>query len=189
LTGMLGYGELPATFPRSCYNAQKNWFLQWYQDRSLALGVTKPPSATIVSRTLPWTGDLAAFVDYNATKQPVILQISSDESDERLYCQFNRAKKFNKETREYADHLVIVEEEGSVDAPYGMQSWLVGAILPPRIRVKARPGEHMFTFDQFASQGRAVHFQVCHQVRGPVVDFLRMSIYLDGQSSGCLDTI
>ncbi|CAB9504012.1 expressed unknown protein [Seminavis robusta] len=189
LTGMLGFGVKTGDYPRSCFNAQKNWFLRWYEDRSRALVVEPSPTDSSATSTLPWTGDMVAFVDYSAAHvaQPVVLQISSDNSQKRLYCQFNRAKKFNRETREYPNQVVIIEEEGSLASSNGIQSWVAGTIQPPSIRKRAEPGEYTFSYGNFASGGRAVHFQVCLQVRGPNLDFVRLSIYLDGQTSGCED--
>jgi hypothetical protein len=196
-TGYLGYGVIREDFPRNCYNAQKNWFLQWYQDRSRALRAPPPPSASTGSASisssstglLPWTGDLATFIDYDETNvyQPVVLQIQSDNQEKRFYLQYNRAKKFNRDTRLYKNTIVIVKEQGTLQATYGIQSWLIGAIEPPPIRVQAEPNEYQLNFTGFASEDRVLQIQVCQQVRGPV-DYVRISIFLEGQVSGCIES-
>jgi len=186
-TGSLGFGAL-GSYPRSCYNAQKNWYLQWYEDRALALtaasNATSPPLPT---ESLPWTGYLAAFVDYKHTSmdQPVLLQIQSDRQDRRLYCQYNRATKFNRGTREYRNQVVIVLEEGSMQATFGIQSWLVGSIMPPPVRTRSTPGQSISNSTNFRTDGRALLIQICNQTRGQV-DFVGISVYLEGQVSGCL---
>ena len=195
-TGYMGFGLQKSDYLRSCYNAQKHWFLGWYQDRSRTLVV--PTLSSLITRgnqsdlkndteLLPWTSVLAAFVDYDAAsiQQLVILQIETDNQDSRYYLQYNRAKKFNRDTREYRDQVVIIEEEGTLEGTYGIQSWLVGAIQPPPVRTKAKPGEHQLTFGMHKVEGRGLSIQVCNQTRGHDVEFVSISIFLDGQVSGC----
>jgi len=212
-TGYLGWGDGRQDYPQSCYNAQKNWALGWYNDRSLALEIapsnhqaldaatttlatttsfintTTNYSNTTNTTMLPWTGKLATFVDYDATTvdEPVLLQIQSDSQPNlRFYIQYNRAKQFNRHTREHRNKVVIIREDGPIESLSGHQSFLVGAITLPRIRTKPQAETHLWQSTGFASQNRSLFVHICSRVRSPPVDYVGISVYLEGQMSGCL---
>ena len=71
--------------PLKCFNANKNWILGWYRDKSIAL-----PGAS------RWSGRLVAFVDYGqantARNEYVLLRVDD------VFVQYNRAKGFNAGT-------------------------------------------------------------------------------------------
>lgn len=184
-SGTMGYGMGPKATNQFCFNAQKNWFLRWYEDRAMTLSVMSgSPSMTSFDGVLPWTGTLASFVDYDRTSldQPVLLRIQSDDQEKRLYLQYNRAKAFNEGSREYRDQVVIVEDTGSLLSRRVVQSWLVAAISPPPVGMTSNRQEHLWNTSDFASM--PINIQVCHQ-GSRSVDFVLVSIFPDGEASGC----
>lgn len=81
---IMGYASNTVGGPSYCFNGQKNWWLNWYEDRKVEIGGQRA-----------WTGKLAAFTDYNETIQGehvVLLKIGN------YYLQYNKAKKFNAGT-------------------------------------------------------------------------------------------
>jgi len=82
----MGYGDRSSKWPRKCFNGLKNWQLKWFEDREL--------------RVNPWKAQfitLSAFVDYDKAKknEPCVVRVGP-----RLYLQYNRARKFNKDVEE-----------------------------------------------------------------------------------------
>ena len=109
MTGYMGYASYSFGAPSKCFNAQKNWLLGWFDDRKLQL----------TASDLPWGGNLTSFVDYDLAGpgQNVVLAVT--RSDLRLFMQINSAKKFNYQTVDQ-NQVIIVQDGGySVN-----QSWL-----------------------------------------------------------------
>jgi len=163
-TGMMGYSTYEEFGPRLCFNAQKNWHLGWYRDRSIDL------SSSI--RDSSWGGRLVAFVDYNVTPPTdiVIIRVRN------LYVQYNRARDFNAGSREYRNRVVIVS------APRKDSSFSnLEAALADNIAIST------FAYANFDGTGHDLIFKVCDQVQGPVADYVHLSIHLDDgiQSSQC----
>ena len=81
---IMGYASAAVGGPSYCFNGQKNWWLNWYEDRRVE-----------ISGQRAWTGKLAAFTDYDETIQGdhvVIVKVGN------YYLQYNKAKKFNAGT-------------------------------------------------------------------------------------------
>lgn len=155
-TGMMGYSQYEEFGPRLCFNAQKNWQLGWYRDRTIDL--------TSSIRNNSWEGGLVAFVDYNRTPKGdvVIIRVGN------LYAQYNRARDFNKGSREYRNRVVIV----SVSTTGSSLSKLEAA-LANNIAVST------FSYPNYDDSGYSLVFKVCNQVRGPPIDYVHLSIHLD----------
>lgn len=89
-----GYGTVEVGGPAMCFNAQKNWSLEWYDDRMLGLD----------HRDLPWGGTLSTFVDYDTTQEGdyVVIRLGGRENHDSLFLQYNRRKGINSGTAEFA---------------------------------------------------------------------------------------
>jgi hypothetical protein len=164
VTGVMGYSIYQEYGPRSCFNARKNWYLGWFNDRSTDL--------TNSIRTTSWGGRLVAFVDYDATavSEVVLIRVGN------LFLQYNRARDFNEDTQEYANRVVVV----SIPDPVSTSTHLEAA-LAQNIAIST------FAYPNFDDTGHDLIFKVCNQVEGPRFDFVHVSIHLaDGtQSSTC----
>ena len=165
LTGMMGFGSSLFYNPQSCYNAQKNWHLGWYDDASVDL------SGTISSQA--WSGKLVAFVDYDKVvgDDVVIVRIGD------VFVQYNRRRDFNSYTREFPDRVVIV----STSHPRAVMSNLEAGIAKDITGASTT-----FAYPNFQGSGHDLVFEVCDQVYGPP-DYVHLSIHLDDgvQSSMC----
>lgn len=163
-TGMMGYSTYGEYGPRLCFNAQKNWHLGWYDDRSVDL--------TSSIRSTSWGGRVTAFVDYNVTPPGDVVLIRVGN----LYVQYNRARDFNEGTREYRNRAVIVSTPTT-----GSSKSTLEAALANNIAVSN------YAYPNFDETGHDLVFNVCNQVEGPRTDYIHLSIHLnDGvQSSTC----
>lgn len=152
--------------PATCFNAHKHWILGWFKDRSLAL----------TTNDLPWTGELAAFADYDVTpsSQYTIIRIGQS-GPARLFLQYNLAKKMNRGARAFKNMVVVTEDEGSNP---GYQSWAVGSINVDLNGSLKYSGLYDLDHD--------LVIEVCEKGSGPT-DFVRLSVYVDDgkQQSGC----
>jgi len=94
-TGYMGTAPQEVNYPLQCYNGQNHWFLGWHDSRTFDVSPGDPVMLKI-----------AAFVDYSLTRADEYTVVKVND----LYLQYNRAKNFNKDTREMADKLTIVED-------------------------------------------------------------------------------
>ena len=160
ISGIMGHTSV--TFQGSCFNAQKNWFLGWYSDRSTELDMSEA-----------FSGRLFAFVDYNRTspEDTVLIKIG-----DHLFVQYNRARSFNEGTREKRDQVAIVFNED-----VNTDSTLLGGLAEDDPRVP-----DSYRFPDFEGRGVDLVIEICDQVYGPP-DYVRISIYLDDgiQGSTC----
>ena len=94
VSGYMGYGSKSSTGPSKCFNAHKNWLLQWYDDRAIQVSSSSPKKV-----------NLATFVDYESTtsQHAVVVNI-----DNKYFLQYNRAKGMNAGTLEGINKVTIV---------------------------------------------------------------------------------
>lgn len=132
------------------------------------------------TNNLPWGGRLATFVDYDksTSDQAVVIKIGS--SNPRLFLQYNRAKGHNSQTRDLANQVVIVRDEGVTEKTAGLQSWLVSGIM-----VNHATAKPVYRYSKFDGQSDLV-IEVCKKVSGPP-DYIVLSVHLDNgkQKSTC----
>lgn len=95
-TCLLGFSYRWTGGPRMCFNAHKNNFLGWYEDRTLYVN----------PEIYSWSGSIAAFVDYDKTSSNEYVLVSFGN----IFMQYNRAKGINEQVMEKANRLVIVEK-------------------------------------------------------------------------------
>jgi hypothetical protein len=90
----MGYSYSTDDGPEMCFNAPKNWQLQWYDDRE-----------TTVSGG--WSGELYGIADYGDTNDgdTVIAQIPGTTED--WYVSFNRKIGINSGTVEGGDQVLV----------------------------------------------------------------------------------
>lgn len=172
ITGNMGYSTRQQYGPLSCYNAQKNWQLGWYDDKSLDL--------TNSVRGGAWAGRLVAFVDYDKTvdTDAVVIKVGT------LYVQYNRRRDFNAGTRENGNQAVIV----SAPNTRSPQSNLLGGIAKEGSTSPwGNPVPSTFVSRNFEGTGHDLIFEVCDQVDDGPPDYIHLSIHLDDgvQSSMC----
>lgn len=143
-----------------CFNGHKNWLLGWYSDRTVEFYPNRA-----------WGGRLYAFVDYNRTPDNSYVVIRVRD----LYLQYNRARRFNSETKEKKNEVTITRGPGD-----NAQSRLLGAVGVGNGRSRT------FRVPNFAGTGYSLVIEACEQVYGPP-DYVRMSIYLENgnQKSTC----
>ena len=95
-----------------CFNAVKNWKLNWYNDQQLQV-----PSSG-------WSGRIYGIVDYGSDGSGiVILQLSGNK--ENYYISFNRAIRINRDSQEAKDKVLV--HKRSVDTGYA-ESWLLAKL-------------------------------------------------------------
>jgi hypothetical protein len=170
-TGAMGSSSRQNFGPRSCYNAQKNWHLGWYADKSLDLSNNIYESA--------WSGRLVAFVDYDKAfdVDAVVIRVGN------LYVQYNRARDFNENSRAYRNQAVIVSAP-DIDSP---PSELLKGIAKEGYSYQNQIIPEAYTYGNFEGTGHDLVFEVCDQVEDGPPDYIHLSIHLDDgiQSSLC----
>ena len=155
---IMGVSYQHMKLPQECYNGLKNWFAGWFTSHQ----VTVDPVANG-----PWGGNLAAFVDYtNIVNGEHVALINVGDI---LYIQNNRAKTYNIGVEEKADEVTIVKSGGSIGAVSAM---LIGLDME----------SPSFTYNL---HGVNIIIQVCEPGSNGVVDFFKMSIHTDYQTSAC----
>ena len=158
----MGFSAGIVGFPASCFNANKHFFLGWYNDRTILLNMKDS-----------WRGPVFAFVDYDKTssEQAVIVKVGN-----HIYLQYNRAREFNVQTRKRPNEVVIVYNENS-----SYDSNLLGGVSVGNFST--------FRFVNYEGTGYDLVIQACKQEYGPP-DFVLLSIWLDNgiQASQCNST-
>ena len=103
-TGYMGETYTKNDTPLMCFNAVHSWKLGWYEDQHVSL--------TPETQGISWIGKLYGVDDYQTVTQSsaVILKIESKIQNKKLYVMYNSKKGINKETTEYANKLMVVEE-------------------------------------------------------------------------------
>jgi hypothetical protein len=152
LTSQMSRALLDKDFPIKCFNAQNNWKLGWYSDRSITVDPYAPQKVKILG-----------FVDYKKAVQGEDVVVA--KVGENLYLQFNRAKLHNIDTEEAPDKLVIVIDNGG---PLG--TTLVAEL---------DDGNRLYTNTNFESSGRQLNVEVCRTVIGSTdddIDWMEVSI-------------
>jgi len=161
-TCLMGFSSSIAGFPASCFNANKNYFLGWYRDRTIVLDMSES-----------WLGPLVAFVDYDKAEpgQAVIVKIG-----DHFFLQYNRARGFNFQSRQNQDEVVIIYNNNSTTS-----SDLLGGVA-----TGLSPARDTFRFTNYENSGTDLVIQACEQFYGPP-DFVIVSIWMDNgvQSSQC----
>mmetsp|Transcript_0 Transcript_0/g.1 ORF Transcript_0/g.1 Transcript_0/m.1 type:complete len:762 (-) Transcript_0:84-2369(-) len=159
VTGLMGFSS--RSLVQSCFNANKNWLMGWYEAKSLEL-----------TMDVSWRGRLHAFVDYAEVGDDDVVIIKVGD---HIYMQFNRARSFNAGTRELLDQVAIVYNEA-----YNTDSDLIDGI--------AADGMHPDTLriGNFDDTGYDLVIDACTQAFGPP-DYVELSIHVDDgiQSSAC----
>jgi hypothetical protein len=142
--------------PARCYNAQKSWYLRWYQDKSIELNIQQGA----------WAGHLVGVVEYDladpANHKYIVVKVG------KLYLQYNRAKDFNNQTGERADHVTIVHAEQD----HGI-STMIASVSATDTSVPS-----IYRYENFDGNGADLVIEACEQVEGPP-DHARVSIFLD----------
>jgi hypothetical protein len=150
--GYMGYSYQLTGHPLMCFNAQKNWFSGWFDDRKI----------TVNPSNGPWIGNLTSFVDYNATTTNSVVLVNVGN----LYLQLNSAKKYNNETKANANQVNLV----SADVPTNpnTRSWLMAGLVA---------GEVVSMGNFNGNRSATLVIQVCSITFG-TVDMAQVSIYL-----------
>ena len=96
----MGYSYSSDDGPRMCFNAPKNWQLQWYSDRQVTVSGG-------------WSGDLYGIADYVGTNEgdTVIVQIPGGTED--WYVSFNRKTGINSGTPEGGNQVLVHKRSSS----------------------------------------------------------------------------
>jgi Gametolysin peptidase M11 len=136
-TDYMSAGFTNSTWPRKCFNGQKNWMLGWYSQRSLTID----PFAM-----QPTLVKLATFVDYDKAQadEPVLVNVANT-----YYVQYNVAKGFNIDVNEKQNQLTVTEEGPSGSESRGGLS--VGGV---------------FEIENFLFSGRNLVIQACTLING-----------------------
>lgn len=158
----MGWGTMEKGGPTSCFNAQKNFDLGWFEDRVTMLTIDD----------LPWGGYLAFFGEYNLTLPEQTVVVNIGQQRDRIFMQYNRAKGVNAGTRAYPDQVVIVGDEGRRES-WGEQSWFEGAI-----GLNPESSSRNYKVKSFEGTGHDIFIRVCEEVSGPP-DYVRLSIHID----------
>jgi len=93
-TGYMGRSLAQENYPARCFNAYHHWFLGWHRAHSTAVNpITEAGKYKIIP-----------FVDFEQAQDDefTIIRVGS------VYMQYNRKTKFNRDTGEKEDQLVIV---------------------------------------------------------------------------------
>jgi hypothetical protein len=149
----MGYGDGSTTWPRKCFNGQKNWQLGWYSSKHLTIDPTGAPRLVKV----------AAFVDFPKAKEDEAVVVKVGD---KLFLQYNRAKSFNIETEEKADMLTVTTTSK------GMSLNLAGLNTGEAFRTRYRTSK---------KKQSTLIIQVCQRIDGNstgVADILVVSIGL-----------
>ena len=160
-SGNMGFSQRLVGSPAACFNGQKNWWLNWFEDRRVEN-----------SGNRAWTGKLAAFTDYDETTEGehvVLLKVGN------YYLQYNKAEKFNRGTRG-AQNLISITSI----VPNG-NSNLTGTLGLNTHRAKS-----VFYIEDFLGTGFAMVIEACDQFEG-TPDYFTMSVHLENgiQTSYC----
>lgn len=153
ISGFMGSVLPSETKPKKCFNAAHHDYLGWYSSQKVVLSPLVQSGTRI---------KVAAFVDASKAQahEPVILSL-----DDSYLMQFNRAKRFNKDTEEYGNMLVMTQYfEGSTEVLAALD---VG---------------NDFLIDNYRETGQSVRVKVCEFFQGGVftADFLVVGV---GQSA------
>jgi hypothetical protein len=153
---VLGYHDAQH-FPEMCFNGANHWALGWYSDKTQSVSLNNLQQPTLLS--------IAPFVDYQRVPggYPVVVQIP----EMNYYLQYNRAKSFNADTYEYADHVTITLQQNSATE-------LVEAISPSDTpKFEANYGSQKVTI------------QICSAVAGSgnTPEHMLVSVGLNGASA------
>jgi hypothetical protein len=149
LTSYMAAGWISRTKPLQTFNGPDNWFLGWFEKRTMYV-------EPLVDE--PQLVHLAALVDFKKTKahQPVILVVGT--GNETYYLQYNRAKGFNNETRAFKDWVTIHT------ATWYASSERKGAIRLNEFATSEEKGSirlPLFTATNYSGSGRDLLIQVC----------------------------
>jgi len=160
----IGYGIVNG--PKKCFNGQKLWFFDWFPDQKFS----------ITPNILPWTGNLAAFVDADLNRSlPVVIRVDN------LYLVYNRATKHNIEVNEKGDLVTVVKAE-SPSSP----SWMIKGLSSEAYHPHALNHEVQFTFGTTSY----ITIEVCAIKNSDdpnVADYARISIHAINETSTCDD--
>ena len=148
-------GNTPATIggPTTCFNGQKNWFLNWFEDRRVE-----------VDGTSAWTGKLAAFTDYNETRKGehvVLMKVGNN------YLQYNKADKFNAGNRGSQNLITITSTQDNGNSN-----------LTGTLGFNVSNSSSVFYIDNFLGTIYTMVVEACDQVAG-TPDYMVVSAHLD----------
>ena len=154
-TGYMGFSYFAETWPSMCFNGLKHWNLGWFSDRT----------ATVNPFQGPWRGKVAAFVDYNltASDENVIVNVGD------LYIQYNRATKFNYQTREKKNEITIVQDKTG-------GSEMLGGLADETAN---------FTYANFTGSNQTLVVRVCYVVNSDDnddVDYMELVIGMEDEA-------
>ncbi len=150
--GMIGGYHTRQRFPLMAFNAYHHFKLGWFENRVVTV-YPAPLRAPDLIR-------LAAFVDYDLTapSDAVVVRI-----DNTTFLQYNRASKYNVDTYEYKDHVVIVQTSD------GSNTELVSAL--------SMNGNKLYEQE---SNGRLLSIELCRDDRSTntarIPDYVTVSI-------------
>jgi len=163
-SGVLGTSILDYGGPEYCLNGQKYAMSGWMDERKEVVTLSRGQSG--------YTGRLVAFVDmqdddlkdYDRT----LIEIdTNDATKENSFALYNRAKGFNKGTREKGDLVTVVQQQGDRQSSEMVAGLDVG--------------------EQTTIPGTQIVFKACAKGTENGFDFTKISIYDPslGQSETC----
>ena len=131
-----------------CFNGYKSYVMGWYSDKTVTIDPWNDG---------PWTGELAALVDYqNDASTTVLIKFGT------AHVLFNRAKGMNAGTQEKRNQVTVTKGTKPGEQSYSLAGLSEG--------------------DTFDVNGAVIEVCEISISQGPV-DYARVSIYTD--SSGC----
>jgi hypothetical protein len=157
---LMGKSYLTIGGPSMCFNGNKMWLLGWYADRRIEVDPANGP----------WSGTIAAFVDYKKSKNPmeyILIKVGD------FYLVYNRKKDFNSEVDLRGDQVTIVQYDVNHEADRERSVLLKGLDATTTTYTHATYGGVEITFD------------VCAVTKRGAVDVMDISIHLTTQNSTC----
>lgn len=138
LSGYMSSGSKVPGWPMKCFNGFNNWKLGFFKTRHLKL-------SPLESEPLKIT--VASFMDYPKSNvyEPVVVSL-----DNIYFLQYNKAKKFNKDTGLHRNMLVITA------GLEGGESESMGGVAVKKV----------WSVDNYNSSGRKLVIRVCRRVQG-----------------------
>ena len=126
-----------------CYNAAKNWYIGWYNDRRAILYPNNQPSTWSDTKRMVGVADYK----FNGNNFPVTMKLETGGPND-YFIGFNRARGINSDNDEADDEVTIVQT-GSDGMGYS-QSWLKATL---------QVGES-YTISNFDGQGKNINVKL-----------------------------
>lgn len=116
-SGMMGYSYGSDDGPVMCFNAVKNWQLEWYADRHVLLNAP-----------FSWSGNLYGIADYgtSGSSNKMIVRLVSSTASEDVYVSYNKKTGVNAGTAE-GGNQVLIHTKVNGPTEFG-QSWLLAKL-------------------------------------------------------------